>query len=116
MEGMYPLLPSDGRDPSLRNVPLNSAIAAEFTACKNRRELLKFVLLYYAIACGWAWLAWSPVVLGMNGLKLIHITPSLPVFSCIATLGPLLGCFITYRVEFGKRLVNRTGGGLRLAA
>jgi hypothetical protein len=40
-------------------------------------------------------------VLGTGGLKLIHITPSLPVLTCVATLGPLLACFITYRLEFG---------------
>lgn len=66
------------------------------------RQVIKSVVLYYAIACGWAWLAWSPVVLGTAGLKLIDISPSLPVFSCIATLGPFLACFITYRIEFGS--------------
>lgn len=62
----------------------------------------KSVLLYYSIACGWAWLAWSPVVLGSNGMKLIHMKASLPVFTCIATLGPFFGCFITHRVESGN--------------
>src|SRR4051794_7597764 len=62
----------------------------------------KSVLLYYAIACGWAWLAWCPVVLGSHGLKLIHMNASPPVFTCIATLGPFFGCFITHRVESGN--------------
>ena len=68
----------------------------------NRKKLLRSVALYYLIACGWAWLAWAPVVLGTEGLKLIPITASLPIFSCIATLGPFLGAFIAYRTEFGN--------------
>jgi uncharacterized protein len=72
----------------------------------------KAVSLYYAIACGWAWLAWSPVALGPGGLKLTSWNASLPVFSCIATLGPLLGCFLVHRVESGNwravRLLPRT--------
>jgi membrane protease YdiL (CAAX protease family) len=65
-------------------------------------RLLKSVLLYYAIACGWAWLAWSPVVLGPDGMKLLHAKVSLPIFSCIATLGPFFGCFLTHRFESGN--------------
>lgn len=68
----------------------------------NRKQLLRSVAIYYLIACGWAWLAWSPVVLGAVGLKLVPITASLPVFSCIATLGPFLGGFIAYRIEYGN--------------
>jgi membrane protease YdiL (CAAX protease family) len=62
----------------------------------------KAVTLYYTIACGWAWLAWSPLVLGSGGLKLIHLNASLPVFTCIATLGPFFGCFLTHRLETGN--------------
>jgi uncharacterized protein len=69
---------------------------------KLRWPTWKAVSLYYAIACGWAWLAWSPVVLGSGGLKVIHLNASLPVFSCIATLGPLFGCFLTHRLETGN--------------
>ena len=65
-------------------------------------SLWRLVLLYYAIACGWAWLAWSPVVLGSDGLKVVHIRAPLPLFSCIATLGPLLGCFIARRLKTGN--------------
>ena len=36
--------------------------------------------LYYAIACGWGWLAWSPVALGSGGLKLIHWDASISLF------------------------------------
>jgi membrane protease YdiL (CAAX protease family) len=72
------------------------------------------VLLYYAISIGWAWLAWSPVVLGSRGLKLLSIDPSLAVFSCIATLGPFFGCFITHHSESGNwkavRLLPRLPG------
>lgn len=69
------------------------------TRCSQKR-LLRSVGIYYLIACGWAWLAWSPVVLGTEGLKLIHITASLPVLSCVATLGPFLAAFIAYRLEY----------------
>ena len=62
----------------------------------------RLAVLYYAIACGWAWLAWSPVVLGSDGLKVVHISAPLPFFSCIATLGPLLGCFIAHRLKTGN--------------
>jgi uncharacterized protein len=65
------------------------------------RQMFRSVWLYYAIACGWAWLAWSPVVLGLDGLKLIPVHAPLPVFTCIGTLGPLFACFIAHRVESG---------------
>jgi membrane protease YdiL (CAAX protease family) len=60
------------------------------------------VSIYYLIACGWAWLAFAPVVFGTQGLKLIPVTVPLPVFACIASLGPFFGCFVTYRVEYGN--------------
>ena len=69
---------------------------------KLRWPTWKEVALYYAIACGWGWLAWSPVALGSGGLKLIRWNPSIAVFSCIATLGPFFGCFITHRAESGN--------------
>lgn len=80
----------------------------------NRKQVFRSVTLYYLIACGWAWLAWSPVVLGTEGLNLIRITPSLPVFSCIATLGPFLGALIAYRVEWGNRRAVHLLPGTRL--
>ena len=64
-------------------------------------RLLPSVALYYAIAIGWAWAVWSPLVLGQDGLKVLPIHPSLPILTCIATLGPSLGCFITRRIETG---------------
>jgi membrane protease YdiL (CAAX protease family) len=66
------------------------------------RSTWRLVLLYYVIAFGWAWLAWSPVVLGSGGLKIVHISAPLPLFSCIATLGPLLGCLVAHRLETGN--------------
>lgn len=79
------------------------------------RPAWRLAFVYYAIACGWAWLAWSPVVLGSGGLKLLHISASVPVFSCIATLGPFFGCFITHRLETQNwravRLLPRDPGG-----
>jgi uncharacterized protein len=76
------------------------------------KHVFRSVGLYYAIACGWAWLAWFPLVLGADGLKLIRIHPSIPVFTCIGTFGPLLASFIVHRIEFGNwravRLLPRT--------
>jgi hypothetical protein len=66
-----------------------------------KRRLIRSVALYYAIAIGWAWLVWAPLILGADGLKILSISPSLPVLTCIATLGPSLGCFITRRIETG---------------
>jgi hypothetical protein len=57
------------------------------------------VLLYYGIAIGWAWLVWAPLVIGSDGSKILPINPSLPVLTCIATLGPPLGSFITHRIS-----------------
>jgi uncharacterized protein len=74
----------------------------ETTTEPSTKRTLISIALYYAIACGWAWLAWCPVVLGPSGMKLIHIHASLPVFSCIATLGPFFGCFIAHRWESGN--------------
>jgi membrane protease YdiL (CAAX protease family) len=68
----------------------------------SRQKLLQSVALYYAIAIGWAWLLWTPVVIGDDGLKLLSIHPSLPVFTCIATLGPTLGCLIVHHRETGN--------------
>lgn len=68
----------------------------------SRNRLIRSIFVYYAIAIGWAWLAWAPLVLGADGLKILSISPSLPILTCIATLGPSLGCFITHRVETGN--------------
>lgn len=67
----------------------------------SRQRLVRAVALYYAIAIGWAWLVWAPLLLGADGFKILSISPSLAVLTCIATLGPSLGCFITRRVETG---------------
>ena len=79
-----------------------SAFGANLQFGSDLKQLSRSVAIYYLIACGWAWLAWSPVVLGTDGLKLLPITASLPVFSCIATLGPFFGGFIAYRLEYGN--------------
>jgi membrane protease YdiL (CAAX protease family) len=68
----------------------------------TRSEILKAIALYYAIACGFAWLAWLPLVLGPDGLKLHKHPISLPVSACIGTLGPCLGCYIAHRVQTGN--------------
>jgi len=66
------------------------------------KQILKPVLLFYVIACGFAWLAWMPLVLGPAGLKMHKYPISLPISACIGTLGPLLGCFISHRVQTGN--------------
>jgi uncharacterized protein len=68
----------------------------------DNRQLLKSLALFYGIACGFAWLAWTPLVLGPAGLKLHRHAVSLPVSVSIGTLGPLLGCFICHRMEAGN--------------
>ena len=79
------------------------------------RSVWRLAFVYYAIACGWAWIAWSPVVLGSGGLKVVQITASLPLFSCLATLGPFFGCFIAHRLKTGNwravRLLPRRPDG-----
>ena len=66
------------------------------------RSTWRLAFIYYAIACAWAWLAWSPVVLGPDGLKVVHVRAPLPLFSCIATLGPFIGCFVAHRLKTGN--------------
>jgi CAAX protease family protein len=41
-------------------------------------------------------MVWAPLVLGQDGLKLLHVTPSVPVLICIGTLGPALACYLTH--------------------
>lgn len=64
--------------------------------------MLKYVALYYGIACGFAWLVWLPLVLGPDGLKLLKTGVSIPVVGGIGTLGPLFACFIGHRVQTGN--------------
>ncbi len=71
-------------------------------ALRDPKRVLKYVALFYGIACGFAWIAWLPLVLGPQGLKLIKIAVSLPVFVCIGTLGPLLACFLCHRMQTGN--------------
>lgn len=66
------------------------------------QSVWKLAFVYYAIACGWAWLAWSPLVLGSHGLKVVQISVPLPLVSCLATLGPFFGCFIAHRLKTGS--------------
>jgi len=61
----------------------------------------KFAGIYYAIACAFSWIVWIPLVLGRNGLGILHIAPSLPVFACIGTLGPFLACYWVHFRETG---------------
>jgi hypothetical protein len=80
-------------------------ISAAFATSPDQRcakGVWKSVALFYAVACGFTWIVWLPVVLGPDGLKLFKWTASLPVFGCVGTLGPLLACFISHRVGKGN--------------
>jgi membrane protease YdiL (CAAX protease family) len=59
-------------------------------------------VLFYGIACGFTWLAWTPLVLVPAGLKLHKHAVSLPISACIGTLGPFFACFISHRVQVGN--------------
>ncbi|HEY1949834.1 MAG TPA: hypothetical protein VGG97_22670 [Bryobacteraceae bacterium] len=83
---------------ALGTPPLASGIRDQ----KDTKQILKTVALFYGIACGFAWFAWTPLVLGPAGLKLHKHAVSLPVSACIGTLGPLLACFISHRVQAGN--------------
>jgi hypothetical protein len=71
---------------------------------KDTKQVLKSVVLFYGIACGFAWLAWTALVLGPAGLKLHKHAVSFPISACIGTLGPFLACFISHRVQVGTKL------------
>ena len=62
----------------------------------------KLVAVFYLIACGFSWLVWLPLVLGPEGLKVLRMQVSFPVFVCIGTLGPLLASFIVHRWNTGN--------------
>ncbi len=86
----------------VHNAPSATASASGSRNKQHNKQILKSVLLFYVIACGFAWLAWMPLVLGPAGLKLHKYPISLPVSACIGTLGPLLGCFVTHRRQTGN--------------
>jgi hypothetical protein len=79
---------------------------------KNTKQILKTVALFYGIACGFSWLAWTPPLLGPAGLKLHKYAVSPPVSACIGTLGPFLACFISHRAQAANwravRLMSRS--------
>src|ERR1035437_11005911 len=60
------------------------------------------IAIYYAIACGVSWTIWAPLVLGRDGLDLLHIAPPPPVIISTGTLGPLLACYLTHRLRTGN--------------
>ncbi len=62
----------------------------------------KPIAIYCAMAYGISWILWSPLVLGQDGLKWFHISPSIPVFISMGTLGPLIACFCSYRLQTGS--------------
>jgi hypothetical protein len=93
---------------TLSTAPRAPSSASIIRRQKDKKQILKSVLLFYAIACGFAWLAWMPLVLGPAGLKL-HQHPvrsrSRPVserwdlfsrassvIACRPVIGELSGC------------------------
>lgn len=62
----------------------------------------KYIAIYYGIACGIGWILWAPLVLGQDGLRLLSIAPPAPVVICLGTLGPLLACYLTHRLQMGN--------------
>jgi uncharacterized protein len=84
----------------MRGTPKNEAAALSGGLHSGGRW--KFVWIYYGIACLFSWIVWIPLMLGQDGLKLWRIAPPLPVFACIGTLGPLIGCYLAHRLETGN--------------
>src|ERR1044071_1888162 len=68
----------------------------------RNRGVWRGVAAYYAMACGVSWALWSPRVLGSDGLKLLRVTPPVPVFISLGTLGPLLACYMAPRLCEGN--------------
>ena len=75
---------------------------AEQSRSKTALPIWKLVAVFYVIACGFSWLAWSPLILGPDGLKVLRAAVSFPVFVCVGTLGPLLACFVVHRWDTGN--------------
>jgi len=99
---------SDRSDPSLDDSVRTAAPE------KRAKSAWRFLLLYYSIACAFAWIVWLPVILGPAGMKVTRIAVSLPVFVSAGTFGPCAAAFITHRVETGSwKAVNLLPHGWR---
>ena len=70
-------------------------------ALRNVGTDWKYIAVFYGIACGIAWIISIPLVLGEDGLKLWHIAPPAALIICPATLGPLVACYVTHRLQTG---------------
>ena len=81
---------------------MNSQTAERAAAPRTTAPTWKLVTVFYLIACGFSWVAWLPLILGPDGLKVLRTAVSLPVFISAGTLGPLLACFTVYRWETGN--------------
>ncbi len=68
----------------------------------HKRALWRYIAIYYCIACAVSWALWAPLILGQHGLRLFQIAPPLPVIICMGTIGPLLSCYITHRLQTGN--------------
>ena len=74
---------------------------------ESTKRVLKPVAQFYAIACGFAWIVWSLLLLGPDGLKLLKSTLPFPVVVSIGTLGPFFACYISHRLQTGNWRVVR---------
>ena len=69
---------------------------------RRDRNAWRCVAIYYAIACGVSWALWAPLILGDHGLKLLDITPPMPIFISLGTLGPFVACYVSHRLCDGN--------------
>jgi membrane protease YdiL (CAAX protease family) len=80
---------------------MNRTLPASQNGNRNKPKW-KFLLFYFVMACGFAWIVWLPLILGSDGLKVFKTSFSIPVFICIGTFGPFAAAFIAYRLETGS--------------
>ena len=81
---------------------MSEPVPAWNRGCISTPLAWRYIAIYYAIACGFSWAVWTPVILGGGGLRLLHIVPSKPIFTALGTLGPLLACYVTHRIAVGN--------------
>jgi hypothetical protein len=64
----------------------------------TRKPITLFVLLAYTIA----WALWLPLLLRPKGLHLTQFDASIPFFTSLGTIGPMVASFIATRIEEGR--------------
>lgn len=82
------------------------------------RAELRPVLAFYGLAILISWIAWSPLVLGQNGLKLLPFAVPMP-WTIAGTLGPPLAAMLMWHRAKGgigaamRRLIRPSLKGMR---